>query len=196
MHLLTMASYALAAASWGAALQMQRRRARVVSEVLRSCGAEKSDNGATWLLRGVWVSYGTGPHTACRCLWPSDEVAFELRLRPKTPVDRWRVRTGPAAAAVVDDPSFDADFVVNGAPVVMVRSLLDDETRETLRWFHPCRLKMSAHELVFSRRGYVGEPDELRKIVEMSVRLASRLTASATELRRPSAPTQAARSRP
>ena len=174
LALAKVAGYAMTAVGFVLGGRRHAQRAKVVSEALRGLGAE-IPNAYEARIRGIWVRCSRAISTDCTCLWPCADLPFAMRVRPRRAGLRRRARAKAAAEVSTDDAGFEEDFVVVGAPPEIIRSLLDAEVRETLRWFHPCEIGMSTRKLVFSKRGDVAEPEEIRKIVGMAVGMAERL---------------------
>jgi hypothetical protein len=164
----------------GATLANHSARLRVYEEVFRALGGEphRVRAGVEGRVHGVLLHYYGGrprSHAVCHARLAIEKPIFEMDLRPQTRAEERDVEGGRAIDLVLGDASFDEQFIVEAAPAEMARALLDERSRTGLLAFFPCRMTVSGKELHFTKAGTLDEPAEVKRVLELCSRVASRL---------------------
>ncbi len=180
----------VAAAFLVSAYGAKQERIRVVSDELRALGASPVSSGNTIMgsAGGTPVTYELRPggkntpnRTFCTALLPPDCPRLELELRPQTAGELRHVEKGRAIDLILGDDAFDDAFIIEAAPAAVARELLDEPIRAALLTFWPCRLTVAARELCFDKGGFIEQPGEVKRLLEMCVAACARLGALSTE---------------
>jgi hypothetical protein len=106
---------------------------------------------------------------------PADLPPLEMELRPQTRIELVHLEHGRAIDVELGDDQFDDAFIVEVAPAELARELLEPRARSTLLGLSPCRVTVSNGRLVLQKNGYLEEPGEVKRVVEICTDLASRL---------------------
>jgi hypothetical protein len=180
----------VAAAFLVSAYGAKQERIRVVSDELRALGASPVSSGNTVMgsAGGTPLTYELRPggkntpsRTFCTALLPPDSPRLEMELRPQTPGELRHVEKGRAIDLILGDDAFDDAFIVEAAPSEVARELLDEPIRAALLTFWPCRLTVAARELCFDKGGFIEQPGEVKRLLEMCVAACGRLGALSAE---------------
>jgi hypothetical protein len=177
----------------------RRDRERAIEETFRRLGAEPrrvsnalSALSGSWAiegrLRGLTIRYGLHAagkqrpkQTICEARLV-EPTALEMELRPETAREIRQVEHGRAIDLVLGDEAFDDSFIVEAAPSDLARALLDRNARTGLLSFHPCVVTLSGTDLRFAKTGYLDEPAEIARVLELCADLGSRLGALPAQL--------------
>ncbi len=182
---------AIAVAVVVSAYGAKQERLRVVADELRALGAAPVSAGNTVMgsAGGMAVTYELRPggknvpsRTFCTTLIPADCPRLEMELRPQTAGELRHVEKGRAIDLVLGDDAFDDAFIVEAAPLEVARAILDEPIRAALLTFWPCRLTVAARELCFDKGGFIEQPGEVKRLLEMCVGACVRLAALSTQL--------------
>ncbi len=182
---------AIGAAVVVSAYGAKRERLRVVEDELRALGAAPVSTGNTVMgsAGGMALTYELRPggknlpsRTFCTALIPAECPRLEMDLRPQTPGELRHVEKGRAVDLVLGDGPFDDAFIVEAAPSDVARAILDGPIRAALLTFWPCRLTVAARELCFDKGGFIEQPGEVKRLLEMCVGACVRLAALSTEM--------------
>ena len=170
----------------------QQARKRAVEESFRRFGAEPRRVseplsllagfwGVEGRIRGLTVRYGLQAggkqqpkRTVCEA-WLAQPTDLEMELRPETAREVSLVEHGRAIDLVLGDEAFDDSFVVEAAPSDLARALLDRNARTGLLTFHPCVVTLADGKLRFVKTGYLDEPAEIARVLDLVSDLGSRL---------------------
>jgi hypothetical protein len=182
---------AIAAAVVVSAYGAKQERLRVVADELRALGAApvSAGNAVMGSAGGMAVTYELRPggknvpsRTFCTALIPPDCPRLEMDLRPQTTGELRHVEKGRAIDLILGDDAFDDAFIVEAAPSEVARAILDEPIRAALLTFWPCRLTVAARELCFDKGGFIEQPGEVKRLLEMCVGACARLAALSTEM--------------
>jgi hypothetical protein len=183
----------------GAAYATREAQKRAIEALFRQRGAEPRRvtdlssrmNGVAAVegrLGGRTVRFGLhtgGKHTPRKTMcgaWLHAPSPLEMELRPATAGELRNLEHGRAIDLVLGDGAFDDSFIVEAAPSEMARALLDRNARTALLTFHPCVVTVAGDKLTFSKSGYLEEPAEIARVLDMCADLASRLEVLPAEI--------------
>jgi hypothetical protein len=107
------------------------------------------------------------------------EVA--LSLRPQRPEDDGLIEKGLAVDLQIGDATFDAAFLVEGAPADVVLRLLDDRVRTALLAARPDRVTVGPYGIAVERTGLVYDAPGAAALAGAAAALALRLPGALQE---------------
>ncbi len=162
----------------------RQTRLRRVTQALKEAGlaAEREGTALVGRWRGLDFRYQFLPggrsnqrSTSFDIALPPEVPPFEMELRPQTRIELAHVEHGRAIDVELGDAQFDDAFIVEVAPGELAHELLEQRTRSTLLGLFPCKVAVSGGRMHFQKTGYLEEPGEVRRVVELCTDLASRL---------------------
>jgi hypothetical protein len=171
-----------------------RARMRAVEATLEALGGTvtemRLDGKVTGALGGLTLRFqlkapqrNTPRRTHCWVDVPDDVPPFEMDLRPQTAFELRAVEHGRAIDLVLGDEAFDDEFIVEAAPASIAHEVLDRNARTALLAFAPCNLTLRRGELHFEKNGYLDDPAEIRRVLELCTAMVTRLRSLLGELR-------------
>jgi hypothetical protein len=107
-----------------------------------------------------------------------------LELRPQTVRELRLVHDGEAVDLILGDAAFDRAYVVEGAPEVVVRELLDAALRARLVAAAPLLVRCDGPEITVARPDWFIEPEEALTLLELALDLAEAVPAAARRAQR------------
>jgi hypothetical protein len=167
-------------------------RKRAIEATFRHLGAEpRRVSGASAFLAGMAsvegrvhgtpMRYGlqaggkqTPKRTICEASL-AEPTTLEMELRPETARELRNLEHGRAIDLVLGDEAFDDAFIVEAAPSDLARALLDRNARTALLTFHPCVVTIAGDKVRLSKSGYLEEPAEIARVLELCADLSERL---------------------
>jgi hypothetical protein len=159
--------------------------ARGLAESLRAIGAWTAPrvDGYDFEIRGVAGRFVLGerddPSDAalihCRVPVTDGAPRLAIELRPQTPREQCALDRGEAIDVELGDEAFDRAFVVEVAPLEVVRPLLDEPTRAALLALAPCRFALDAGDLHLSKSATRIDPPVVALIVGVCVGVGERV---------------------
>ena len=165
-----------------------------VGDALRTLGARVATrlDGCDFELGAASGRYTLGeaddppdePSTHCRVAMPEGAIQLAMELRPQTDIEQRALDRGDAFDVELGDEAFDRAFVVEAAPVDVIRVLLDEATRVALLGLAPCRFALDAGELHLSKRGTLARADAVTRIVGLCVEVRDRVERLPLEMAR------------
>jgi hypothetical protein len=113
---------------------------------------------------------------------PMAHARLELELRPQTTEEEHLRDAGAAVDVVIGDEAFDAAFIVEAAPVDVVRALLGPDLRARLLAAAPVIVRTVAVDtLRVVRHGWPQNAAHATPLVELAVEIAQRVPAAFDE---------------
>jgi hypothetical protein len=139
--------------------QRRRRRELVAAAAAAMDSVQARDSTGVNGKKNGWFVYVTVRKegrsnyvTTVGCELPN--FPFELELRPQGLMQEREIVKGQAVDVAVGDPTFDAEWVIEGAPADVVRRVLTESIRDRWTALGPDELKQpSAHDLQLRARG-------------------------------------------
>jgi hypothetical protein len=181
-------SVAMIAVIVAAQIGIVNARKRVFAEAARALGGTPGASGF-WKVGETSVRYTIGAgltsgrrQTVCTVRLPAEAPPFEMELRPQTWHETYEIERGRAIDLVLGDASFDESFVVEAAPSDVARAVLDERARTGMLAFFPCRLRVEGTALTFTKTALLDEMEEVKRVLELCLHVASRLNAVPSEL--------------
>jgi hypothetical protein len=167
-----------------AAYAARQSRMRRVEQSLREAGLEVERVGGVFVGRWRDLAFTYALHPGGRrspntthfeIALPAGAPLFEMELRPQTRLELAHVEHGRAIDVETGDAQFDDAFIVEVAPAEVAREFLEGRVRSTLLGLHPCRVALAGHKLTLDKSGYLEEPGEVKRVVEVCTELATRI---------------------
>lgn len=161
----------------------RRRRLLAPAEGLLE-GAVSDPHGrwASGTRAGHAVTFRLTTRTAGRSsqCWTEIELALPLlpvvlSIRPSHVVAERQVARGQAVDRTLGDPSFDAAFIVEVAPLAVVRRALNAELRRRLLALAPLELELGERRLVLATKGWHDDAATVGELVALLVAIAEGL---------------------
>jgi hypothetical protein len=141
------------------------RRVKDLGSRLAGVAAVEGRVGGTMVRYGLHTGGKNTPRkTTCEASL-SEASPLEMELRPETASEIRNLEHGRAVDLVLGE----------AAPSGMARALLDRNTRTALLSFHPCVVTVAGDKVKFTKTGYLEEPAEIARVVDMCAELAARL---------------------
>ena len=165
------------------------RRRDTLAEIARFLGgtSDAADGRAAGAVDGVattirFVTRGSGSDreswTEIECALPRG-YPLSLHVGSHGWFDRGKIERGELVDVVFDDPPFDEAFLVEGAPVEIVRRLLDADARRFLLGQRRATLETRDDgTLRLSIRGWLEAEHEVRPALRCAARLAAGVRAA------------------
>lgn len=175
------------------------RALNAVADRLEYAGFDEAFSRVRGRRRGLYVTFGYAARPPpddpdARLTWSEATVEIAparllLELRPDSARDRRWLRLGAAIDLRLGDATFDAAYVVEGAPAATVRELLDDGWRRRLLAVAPLVARCDGPEVAVARPGWFIEPDEAVALVELALDLAEAVPVAERRVERAAPPT-------
>ncbi len=150
---------------------------------------------ATATVRGFTVRFrftsrGSGSSSES---WTEAEVDAShepliLSMRLQTSLDGYFVRQGLAIDVQVGDPTFDAKYLVEGAPAAVVTRVLTPAVQRKLLLEEPNELETRPFGVLLARKGWRESPTDVRDFVDLAVSVAENIAPAILEARKAEAP--------
>lgn len=107
-------------------------------------------------------------------------LSVKFLISPRARFEPWEVKANIVLDLQLDDPVFDAAYHIEGAPLRLIRAIVDAEVRRALVALQPDRVLTTATELVVELPGWIEDGER----AALSVRTAARLGALGAEIGR------------
>jgi len=169
--------------------QHRKRAARArlmregIAEIDTKVVVDERTGTATCVARGFKVVFRFATRGSGSSSEPWTEADVEvatapltLHLVPETRRMKRNVERGLAVDVQLGEPDFDALFLVEAAPVSLVRSVLSRDVQERLIALKADELSTGPFGLRLAKQGWNEDPDAIREFVDLAAMVAERIT--------------------
>jgi hypothetical protein len=119
---------------------------------------------------------GSSSESWTECEVKVDTEQLDIALRPESRGEKQWVAEGLAIDVVIGHEQFDAQFIVEAAPFELAKEALNDaQLRDALLGYHPIGVKPCEGGLVFEKKGWLEEPEQVARFASTAVRFAQRM---------------------